>query len=54
MENLKEFILIYDSGFKEITRHYDIKKVKECYLNNKVRSGRGTLEVCVKVLENGN
>lgn len=53
MENLREFILIYDSGFKEITRHYDIKNVKECYLNNKVRSGRGTLEVCIKVLENG-
>ena len=54
MENLRKFILIYDSGFKEITRHYDIKKVKECYLNNKVRSGRGTLEFCIKVLENGN
>lgn len=54
MKKLKEFILIYDSGFKEITRHYDIKKVKECYLNNEVRSSRGTIEICVKVLENGN
>ncbi len=54
MENIKEFILIYDSGHKEVTRHYDIEEVKKCYLNNKVRSGRGTIEVCIKILENGN
>jgi hypothetical protein len=48
---IKEFILIYDSGYKEITRHYNIEEVKDCYLNKQVRSGRGTLEVCVKVLE---
>lgn len=54
MKNLKEFILIYDSGFKDITHHYDIEEVKKFYLNNQVRSSRGTLEVCIKVLENGN
>ncbi len=54
MEDLKEFILVYDSGYKEMTRHYNIKEVEKCYLNKQVRSNRGTLEICVKVLENGN
>jgi hypothetical protein len=50
-KKLKEFILVYECGGKDITNHYDINEVKNLYLNKQIRSSRGTIEVCIKVIE---
>jgi hypothetical protein len=52
MENkLKQFILIYKSGNKDLTNHYDIEIVKSLYLNKEIRSLKGKIEFCFNVIE---
>ena len=50
-KEVKQFVLLYDGGGKDITNHHDINEVKSCYLNKQVRSSRGTIEICIKVIE---
>lgn len=50
-KEIKQFILLFKNGGKDITNHYDINEVKSLYLNEQVRSSKGTLEFCIKVIE---
>jgi hypothetical protein len=50
-KKLKQFTLIYKSGYRESTNHYDIEVVKSLYLNKEVRSLKGKIEFCYNVIE---
>jgi hypothetical protein len=50
MKKIKKFYLIFENGKKEITRHTCINEVKNCYLNKKVKTLNGNINVCVNVL----